>query len=143
MKRLAPKESGLLKKSIGQVVRTYRNGGLTIAFIGPRRGFRQVVMRKKPFGAELTLTPGEADTARDYPVMSDPVKYAHLVEYGTEPHNITSSGKAGLGKGHPGTKPQPFMRPAERKQPDANRVFIEGMSEGMAREAAKLIAKGK
>lgn len=63
-KQLAPRDTGLLKRSIGSAVRTYKSG-YVLAVIGPRRGFRQQVIR----GGK--------------PQMADPVNYAHLVEYGT------------------------------------------------------------
>ena len=61
-KRKAPKETGLLKKSIGAVVKVYKRTGVIWGGVGPRKGFRQVIDGKP----------------------RDPVKYAHLVEFGTE-----------------------------------------------------------
>lgn len=58
------RKTGLLRKSIKNVVRTARRGGV-YAIVGPAVGFKQEVVR---------------DGAR---VTSDPAKYAHLVEYGT------------------------------------------------------------
>lgn len=55
----APKETGLLKKSIKSVVRTGKIG--VYAVIGPAYGFKQIVDDKP----------------------RDPAKYAHLVEFGT------------------------------------------------------------
>lgn len=47
------------------------------------------------------------------------VFYAHMVEFGTKPHKITSkkgylsiNGRVVKAINHPGTAPQPFMRPA-------------------------------
>jgi HK97 gp10 family phage protein len=67
-KAKAPKESGLLKKSIGYRVRKVK--GVINARIGPRRGFRQEVPRVGTDGKSRL-------------VMSDPNNYAHLVELGT------------------------------------------------------------
>ena len=61
-KRKAPKDTGLLKKSIGAVVKVYKQTGVIWGGVGPRKGFRQIVDGKP----------------------RDPVKYAHLVEFGTE-----------------------------------------------------------
>ena len=69
------KDTGLLKKSLGNTVRTVR--GKTTGRVGPRRGFKKTVTRN-----------GKS-------VVSDPTKYAHLVEYGTS---------------HSAAKP--FIRPA-------------------------------
>lgn len=68
-KRLAPKETGLLRRSIGSKVKTYPSG-VTVAVVGPRLGFRKEVLRKRnrPFAPAS---------------MANPVKYAHLMELGT------------------------------------------------------------
>lgn len=69
-KGLAPKETGLLRRSIGSKVKVYKDTGIAVAVAGPRVGFRQ-----------------EAERPRNRPgapaSMADPVKYAHLVELGT------------------------------------------------------------
>lgn len=69
-KAKAPRETGLLKKSLGSKVKVYRNTGVVVGIVGPRKGFRQEVLRKK---------------GRWFPAMviSDPIRYAHLVELGT------------------------------------------------------------
>lgn len=69
----ARQESGLLKQSIGIKVKTYRNTGITVAVIGPRVGFKRIVFRPSSLWGK----------GRD--VLSDPTKYAHLVEKGTGP----------------------------------------------------------
>lgn len=90
----ASKDTGLLKKSIGTVVRVYRGGDKVIAVIGPRVGFRRVI---------------------DGRVM-DPTKYAHLVENGVKPHALGKGSslrkKTQAGQGHPGFAAKPFLRPA-------------------------------
>ena len=57
-KREAPVVTGLLKKSIGKKVKTYRKDGVVWVAVGPRTGFLEVIDG----------------------VRKDPVKYAHLVE---------------------------------------------------------------
>lgn len=84
----AARESGLLAKSLGQKVTVDRRSGVVIGKVGPREGFRQDVTRSR--GKWLPVT-----------ALSDPIKYAHLVEFGTKPH----------GK-HPGAAAKPFLRPA-------------------------------
>lgn len=59
------KATGLLKRSLGRKTKVYRNSGVAVAIVGPRVGFKQQVQRG-----------GKS-------VLSDPVKYAHLVEEGT------------------------------------------------------------
>lgn len=64
-RKTAPKQTGLLKKSLGKKVKVYRHSGNAVAVVGPRTGFRGVVTRD---GRQVT---------------GDPTKYAHLVELGT------------------------------------------------------------
>lgn len=64
-KSLAPVETGLLRRSLGRRVRSYRSGSTIVVIIGPRSGFKQEVKRKKGF------------------VLANPTKYAHLTEFGT------------------------------------------------------------
>jgi len=70
---------GLYKKSLGKVVKVYRNGMTAMAAIGPRRGFKTQVR---------TATRGKK---KGQAVYQDPANISHLVEYGTqharaEPH---------------------------------------------------------
>lgn len=58
-------ETGLLKRSLGRKVKTFRNTGAVVAIVGPRVGFKMEVTRGKRT------------------VLSNPTKYAHLVELGT------------------------------------------------------------
>lgn len=71
-RRLAPKESGLLKKSVARKTATYKASGTIVAMIGPRRGMKRMVTRE----------------GRRWPRYADPVHYAHLAEYGTRPHAL-------------------------------------------------------
>ena len=61
-KRMAPVETGTLKKSLGIKIKTYAWPGVVWAGVGPRQGFTGV----GPDGRRR-----------------DPVNYAHLVELGT------------------------------------------------------------
>jgi len=79
MKALAPKgDTGQLKRSIGISVKASARTGVS-GLVGARTGFKIIVDGR--------------------PV--NPVKYIHLVEFGTAPHG-----------GHPGTSARPFMRTA-------------------------------
>lgn len=64
-KSLVNLETGLLRRSLGRRVRTYRSGSTIVVIIGPRSGFKQEVKRKRGF------------------VLANPTKYAHLTEFGT------------------------------------------------------------
>lgn len=94
------RDTGALQDSIGLKVKPYQRGAKIFGIVGPRRGFR----RSDPSGKGFR----------------DPVKYAHLVEFG----HYTRAGKGGkFGAAKKGEKvteetatayvlPQPFMRPA-------------------------------
>lgn len=64
-KAKVPMASRLLKKSLGRKVKVYRRSGVVVALVGPRSGFKGMVIR--------------ANRA----VLANPTKYAHLVELGT------------------------------------------------------------
>jgi HK97 gp10 family phage protein len=68
-KAKAPRETGLLKKSIGGKVKIYPSG-VGVAVVGPRAGFKKEVTRKRNKRFPTTA-------------MANPIKYAHLVELGT------------------------------------------------------------
>lgn len=68
-KAKAPRETGLLKKSIGGKVKIYPTG-VGVAVVGPRVGFRKEVVRRRKKWFPVS-------------VVANPVKYAHLVELGT------------------------------------------------------------
>lgn len=71
-KRGAPRDTGQLKLSIGRVVRSYPSGTV-VGVVGAAMGFRGHFMNK-----------------RGQLVLRNPVKYAHLVEYG---HRVVHGGK--------------------------------------------------
>jgi len=62
----APRETGLLAKSIGRKTKVFKSGGTVQTVVGPRLGFKQMV----------TLPNGKT-------MLRNPFKYAHLVEFGT------------------------------------------------------------
>lgn len=64
-----------------------------------------------------------------------PKNYAHLVEFGTQPHAL------GHGRMHPGAQPKPFLRPAyEAKKTLAIEVMRSTMLEAIDVEVVKLAA---
>ena len=96
-KARTPRRTGLLRKSLGRKVKSYRGGAVIVGVIGPRRGFRMVIDGK--------------------PV--NPVKYAHLVEYGRrevvpKKKKVLADkvGKVIYGRKVRAVAPRPFMRPA-------------------------------
>lgn len=124
----ASRRTGLLIKSIKNVVRASKKTKSVYAVVGPAYGFKTTYM-------------GEPQ---------DPVKYAHLVEFGTAPHFVTpKSGKALAfwGKGglrrfitggfyHPGTPPKPFLRPAYDSV-NSQTIIAKRLGKELDKEAAK------
>lgn len=118
---LVPTETGLLKSSLGVKQKKYPQSGRIVTVIGPRKGY----------GANVVVNLSGQRISQ----FRDPVKYAHLVEFGASPHTITAGGTTYT---HPGAPAQPFMRPAY----DANESkTVSGMkaylSIGVEREARK------
>jgi HK97 gp10 family phage protein len=98
-----PTATKSLKKSLGRKVKSYKGGRIVFALVGARKDskgkpakFRRQVRRSK-VGKEITR---------------NPVKYLHLVEGGTKPHSLAKGSRLGIGKQHPGARPNPFMRRA-------------------------------
>jgi HK97 gp10 family phage protein len=68
-----------------------------------------------------------------------PVKYAHLLEFGTAPHYQPRRGIM-----HPGTRPRPFLGPAFfQTRDEVVKRFGAKIGPEMEKRAAKLRAKGK
>lgn len=93
------KRSGLLRKSLGRKTKTYRQNGVVVGVVGPRKGFAKVIDGKRV----------------------DPVKYAHLVEGGRKAvkankAKVLSDGKQVFGTKVAAVPPHPFMRPAIDEQ---------------------------
>ena len=59
--------------------------------------------------------------------------HAHLIEFGTKPHRLKGGGM------HPGTSPQPFMRPAfDSKKRKSVDIIAKAIGVEIEREAKKL-----
>ena len=143
-KRLAPRDSGQLRKAIGLIVRTYENTGKTVGVVGARHGFAAVVARKM-WAAGVQGKNVVNLVAMRY---ANPANYIHLVEFGTKPHTI--GGGASLrkqvkgGATHPGTKPLRFLERAwNAARGTFMSVFGSKLNEGVRREVAKLAGKAR
>ncbi len=112
--------TGLLKKSIRQKVVTKAKKQSVSGFIGPSNKVSGQVDR---FGN------GNIETVR-------PVKYAHLVEFGTGSRGVYGQkGKTVT----PGNAPQPFMRPAfEATKNEALTIYKKEVAEGIPKVAAQI-----
>lgn len=121
MRSRAPRETGSLKKSIGQKIKNYRGQKTVTGIIGARSKSYATAAGKR-----------------------NPAYYAHLVEFGTAPHR-TGKRKSFLrrGKGrHPGSRAQPFMRPAwDSAAPRARDAVVDKMKQVFEKEAKALAVK--
>jgi HK97 gp10 family phage protein len=114
-----PVDTKLLKKALGRKVVSYRVGLSVVGIVGVRKHMEGKKGQRKR-GSKWRVKVGTDSAGK--PVYMDPIKYAHLVEFGTRPHAIAKGdrlarkGRKGkkvqLGGRHPGTKPHPFLRPA-------------------------------
>lgn len=124
-------ESGLEQKSLGTVIRSYRNGERIVAVIGPRTGMKQiVVVPVSGRGATLVSKRGQRLVMKTGSVtrIEDPALIGHLIEGGTKPHALGdgSSLRKGVqhGSQHPGTTGIHFMRDALAEQEHAAAAAI-------------------
>jgi len=116
--------AGLLKASIGLNVK--KTKGSWSARVGPRVGFRKFVKkatrRKDIFAKSRKRGLIKAGNKGDqYDVFQDPVRYSHLVEYGT------SRAKA-----------QPFIRPA---MDSASDKVLDAMTAGLDKHLTRTVAR--
>jgi HK97 gp10 family phage protein len=120
-RRKVPTRSKVTKKSLGRKGKTGKKGYFSV--VGPRHGFKVV-----------------NNTGQTY----DPAKMAHLIEGGTRPHKIVIRSRFGKPLAtpqtinHPGSRAQPFVRPALQDNRSAViNAITQKMREGLAMEAAK------
>lgn len=124
-RRLVPVDTGLLKKSLGLVLRRPKRKPPYVA-LGARRGFKSTVTRE---GATVT---------------ADPANYAHLVELG---HSVVTAGKGkSIRKGTAVSvgfvPPKPFLRPAlEGQAPQIRSIFIRELAHAQSVLAARAARK--
>lgn len=112
--------TGLLAKSLGSVVRTYKNEK-TVGIAGPRAGFKSTITGKRATARRTTLTAtrvgGKTISLKGGARVGatlDPGKYGRLVERGHR-----------KGRGRSKAIPKPFLAPAAAK---ANRRAKEELS---------------
>jgi HK97 gp10 family phage protein len=111
-----PTETKSLKKALGTKLKSFKSGAVIVALVGPRKDAKGKPAKYRRRVLVKTKGGGQREMWRN------PVKYAHLVEFGTRPHAlvkgarlIRKNGKGGThqrGVLHPGAKPSPFLRPA-------------------------------
>lgn len=111
-KAKAPKDSGLLRKSLGRKTVTLKKRATVIGMVGPRTGFKKEVTVRR--------------SARKPSVeIRDPNRYAHLVEFGTS-HSAA----------------RPFLRPAwDANLSKVKTIMTKRMGKEIEIEAAKAAKK--
>ena len=123
-KKLAPEDTGLLKRSIRGSVKMDRASGRVYGSIRAKRSSAQKKKAK------------EGD--------KNPARYAHLVIGGTKPHSIQKGDETAMlalpggwftRVWHPGIKPRPFMEQA------ASNAFQEAISDFSEKFEEKLVAE--
>lgn len=167
--------TGLLRRSVGlQSLKKYRPrrrtgpaprsateariqnaGGVFVAKVGARRGFKALVQRRNPYASKAALTAplihANAGTTRG--VWSDPANYAHLIELGVRPHPIGKGARLSRigqafstqrlnGAIHPGFAAKPWLQPAlDAQRGNATEIIAQTFRSALAQEAARLRAK--
>lgn len=100
--------TGVLRKSLARKTKTYRKNGVVVVIIGPRKGFKKLA----------TIKRGRNKGKKIY---ADPIRYAHLVEFGTYR-----------------TRAYPFLRPAfHRLKARAVAIMKAKIMEGIHKELAR------
>lgn len=161
--------TGLLRSSIGLKVKKYRGkrrargstpattaaGGVSVAIVGPRKGYKRQVVREgrksrrfntaaftklQETGGIFLLSDKRAASlinAAGRAVWADPVKYAHLIEGGVKPH----AQKRGL---HPGFGAMPWLERALRqRESEARAIMLRTFQEALVQEAARARQKAR
>ena len=125
-------DTGALRRALGVVVKVSKARRSVVAYVGPRKG------------PEWNMV--DAATGRRIRV---PVRYAHLVEFGTQPHIVIRRGVRRDGSfydyaiEHPGTPARPFMRPAfEAGKASVSAALARGIGAAVEEIAKKYGAGG-
>lgn len=138
-----PVDTGILKKSLGVKDKTYPSG-VVVVLVGPRSEFTK---NKKGAQKRAWKRTGAQEVGKA--AGRKPMFYGHLVEFGSRAHKTGAGSKLarkGSGKqdqqsgaSHPGSKAQPFLRPAldENKQKIIAEMARVIKAE-LAKEAARL-----
>lgn len=139
VKAIAPREFGLLKKSIGvkNVPRkALRKRAFALSIIGPRWNVYDTVV-------------GSAKWTRK-PRFVRPARYATLVEGGTAPHTINQVRRSRSGRlyrvavRHPGTPAQRFMeRATQRTVSSVRSAMAHAVQDALESEAKRNVRRGK
>jgi hypothetical protein len=147
-KAQAPKESGLLRKSLGVKVVVYPKTSVTIALIGVRKGFRQEVTARRKLSGRLLAETGKKRATAKRTMLRNPEKYLHLILLGRKPSRakgkrVLASGGLIWGTSVAAAKPNPFLKRAFAAKANEARAALRGHIEaGIQKEAARLAKRG-
>lgn len=149
-KSLVPQRTGLLRKALGRKVVAMKNGGGYVGIIGPRRDLseKERAKRQREFEqGKRKRAPGgprfrKVVKYKGREIVVNPVKYAHLVEYGTAPGSpkkkrVMSDGETVFGARTAGSPPRPFMRPAWESNKQACEAAIAQCLKDALKQAGK------
>ncbi|MCK6475325.1 MAG: HK97 gp10 family phage protein [Phycisphaerales bacterium] len=138
-RRLAPQPPAKSKKGYS------RTGKLKKAIVAESRGvFKDASGKPTEHRASVLIARKGKTAARSVRA------YAHFVEYGTRPHAVgkgsilepykrSKKKKKQVGRMHPGTSPQPFMRPAfDTKKIEALHAIADTTRAELAKELAAM-----
>lgn len=142
-----PQRTGMLKKALGRKVVAMKGDRKGyVGIVGPRKDISESERAKRQREFELgqrKKAPGKARFRKvvkyqGKEILVNPVKYAHLVEYGTAPggpkkKRVMSDGAAVFGVRTAGSPPRPFLRPAWEQ----NKAACEGVILTALRDALK------
>ncbi len=140
------KSSSPLLKALGDKIGVGKDGTV-FGIVGPRRGYK-VVRGADGQRVKMLNALGNRYAKKG---IDDPVRYAHLVEKGTAPHalgkgsTLPREGRKGeltagsqSGNMHPGSKAQPFLRPAI----DEHKDEVKSAMAAVAAVELEKLAKG-
>jgi hypothetical protein len=161
--------TGLLSRSIGVKVKKYKGrgaprvvgfagsaktqrmyaaAGITMAIIGPRKGFGTVVQRAYGYGLGkgTGISTRLSDRQQVKNVYSDPAKYGHLIEGGVRPHAIGKGSRLrkGVARGaiHSGFHAMPWLEPAiQSRRNECMAIMARVFREALAAEAHRARSK--
>jgi len=143
-KAAVPAETGSLRASLG--IKIVVKQDTIFGVVGPRK-LKGAFGKGKNRKTNQTTAFGKSKAGRKAVSLGlDPVRYAHLVEYGTRRHTLTKGDRLGRKPGqigkqsnhgpfHPGARPQPFLRPALDRNMNAVRTIVRMRLETALRNA--------
>jgi hypothetical protein len=151
---LVPKRSGLLRKALGRKVIVQRGGAKILGVVKPRSGMwvtkppdfvMQRRQRTKNGKTQFFVKKWEGAVGG---ILVNPIRYAHLVEFGrvsvsVKSKKVMSDGAVIFGRTVKAVSPHPFMRPAWVQEepntvPTLHKYLIIAIQKYWAQQRAKV-----